>query len=113
MAALLALKDPDVGAYVEAMRVEYERRRNYIVNAIHGTRLEKRTTIPQGTFYCLIEMMDSGVSSVDLASRIVKERSVAFTPGVAFGDHMDGFLRMCFATTDDNIDKAIDAVGAY
>lgn len=35
---------------------------------------------------------------------------VSFTPGIAFGDGMDGYLRMCFATSDENIKRAIDAL---
>ena len=48
--------------------------------------------------------------SLELAKKIVDFAGVAFTPGIAFGDGMDGYLRMCFATSDENIDFVIEAL---
>lgn len=110
IAALEALNDPDVGAYAENMRIEYEKRRNRISAAITGTWLEQKMACPDGAFYALIDVSRFGVPSLELAKRIVDFAGVSFTPGIAFGDGMDGFLRMCFATSDTNIDLAIDAL---
>ena len=41
---------------------------------------------------------------------IQQSYSVAFTPGIAFGDAMDSYLRMCFATSNKNVDHAINAL---
>lgn len=109
-AALEAINDPDVGAYAEAMRIEYQKRRNWIFTAITGTWLEKTMTCPEGAFYALIDVSRFRVPSLELAKNIVDVAGVSFTPGIAFGDGMDGFLRMCFATSDKNIDFAVDAL---
>lgn len=110
LAALEALNNKDVGVYAEEMRLEYEKRRNKISAAIIGTWLEQAMTCPQGTFYALIDTSRFGMTSLELAKKIVDFAGVAFTPGIAFGDCMDGYLRMCFATSDENIDFAIDAL---
>lgn len=110
IAALVAINDEDVGAYAETMRAEYEKRRNRISAAIVGTWLEQTMTCPEGAFYALIDVSRFDVPSLELAKRIVDSAGVSFTPGIAFGDGMDSFLRMCFATSDANIDLAIDAL---
>ena len=45
-----------------------------------------------------------------IAKRLVEVAGVSFTPGIAFGDNMDNFIRMCFATSISNIDSAIKAL---
>jgi aspartate/methionine/tyrosine aminotransferase len=49
-------------------------------------------------------------TSLAIAKKIVEVAGVSFTPGIAFGDNMDNFLRMCFATSLTNIDLAINAL---
>ena len=110
LAALEALNDEDVGLYAETMRAEYEKRRDRISAAIVGTWLETTMTCPEGAFYVLIDISRFGVPSLELAKRIVDFSGVSFTPGIAFGDEMDGYLRMCFATSNNNIDLAIDVL---
>lgn len=65
---------------------------------------------PEGAFYALIDVSKFGLPSLELAKKIVDIAGVSFTPGIAFSDEMDGYLRMCFATSDANIDIAIDAL---
>lgn len=110
LAALEALNNKEVCDYAEDMRFEYEKRRNKIFAAIIGTWLEEAMTCPEGTFYALIDTSRFGMPSFELAKKIVDFAGVAFTPGIAFGDGMDGYLRMCFATSDENIELAIDAL---
>ena len=110
LAALEALNNKEVGVYAEEMRLKYEKRRNKISAAIIGTWLEQTMTCPEGTFYALIDTSRFGMPSLELAKKIVDFAGVAFTPGIAFGDGMDGYLRMCFATSDENIDFAIEAL---
>jgi aspartate aminotransferase len=110
IAALTALRDPEVQAYAEKMRNTYESRRNVLVTATSGTWLEQAITVPQGTFYAAIECGRFGQSSSDLAKQIVDRWGVAFTPGIAFGDGMDNYLRMCFATSEENLGLALGAL---
>lgn len=110
MAALAALTKSEVHSYSKSMRSEYESRRNHIIGKIKGTWLEKAMTIPEGTFYILIDMTSFKSTSLAIAQKIVEVAGVSFTPGIAFGDNMDNFLRMCFATSLTNIDLAINAL---
>jgi aspartate/methionine/tyrosine aminotransferase len=110
VAALAALSDPEVLAYAEMMRQTYELRRDDIVRAAAGSWLEGAMTVPQGTFYALVDVARFGKTSLDLAKKVVDVSGVSFTPGIAFGDAMDGYLRMCFATSGENIGVAMNAL---
>ena len=109
-AALTALKDADTIVYSRYMRQQYEARRNHIAARIKGTWLNDAMTIPDGTFYSLINVSHFGLPSLLLAKKIIEFGGVALTPGIAFGDGMDGYLRMCFATTQENIDVALNVL---
>lgn len=110
MAALQALVDAEAQAYAQRMRDVYQRRRDLIATAAKGTWLEQALVMPQGAFYVLVDTARFAAPSLELARQIVDRCGVAFTPGIAFGDGMDGTLRMCFATSEDNIRLAMRAL---
>jgi aspartate/methionine/tyrosine aminotransferase len=110
MAALAALSNTEVQLYSESMRAEYESRKNHIIETIKGTWLEGAITVPEGTFYTLIDISAFNLTSMVIAKKLVEVAGVSFTPGIAFGDNMDNFLRMCFATSTENIQHAINAL---
>lgn len=110
LGALAALLDAEVQSYAERMRQGYQARRDMIQRAASGTWLEGAMTRPEGTFYALVDVARFGLPSLELAQRIVDSSGVAFTPGIAFGDSMDGYLRVCFATSDENIGLAMDVL---
>ena len=110
LAAITALQNSEVQLYVESMRKEYEKRSARIATSVKGSWLEQAMIQPQGAFYSMIDVEKFGLPSLELAKKIVDSASVSFTPGIAFGDGMDGYLRMCFATSEDNIDLAISAL---
>jgi aspartate aminotransferase len=109
-AALTALRDSEVNAYAETMRDSYVKRREILADGALGTWLEAAITKPQGTFYALVECTRFGKSSSELARHVVDKWGVAFTPGIAFGDSMDNYLRICFATSEENIVRAVGAL---
>ncbi len=108
--AITALTDVDVSSYVEFMRRQYQKRREMIRRAVDGTFLESAVLSPQGTFYALIDISQWHTSSLSLAKEILDKTGVAFTPGIAFGDSMDGYLRMCFAAPEEYIGAAVSAL---
>lgn len=110
LGAVAALMDPDANRYVHTMVDAYRHRRERIRQLIRGTWLEACLTVPDGTFYSLIDCSRFSLPSLDLARRLVREYNVSLTPGIAFGDRMDHYLRLCFATSDDNIEMAINAL---
>lgn len=108
--AFAALTDYNSQNYKEFMRNEYEKRKSLIQSLIEGTWLEDACVIPDGTFYLLIDMSRFGLKSLDLAKKIVEISNISFSPGIAFGNEMDEYLRMCFATSCENIELAIDVL---
>ena len=110
MAALAALKDPSAQAYSQQMRATYEVRRNLLARHSIGSWLERAMILPQGPFYSLVDCREFGLSSTELAKFVVDRWGVAFTPGIAFGDSMDGYLRICFATSESNVVQAVEAL---
>jgi aspartate/methionine/tyrosine aminotransferase len=104
-AGLEALRGPQEA--VEQVAQEYRRRRDVLVaglNAIPGVRCQ----IPQGAFYAFPNISAIGRSSAWVASYLLEEAGVAVLPGDAFGSNGEGFLRLCFANTLENIQVAIE-----
>jgi aspartate/methionine/tyrosine aminotransferase len=88
---------------------EYERRRDVLVeglNAIPGVRCQK----PQGAFYVFPNVTAFGMTSNDLANLILEEAGVAVLPGSAFGRYGEGYLRLCFANSMENIRQALEQI---
>lgn len=86
---------------------EYERRRDVLVaglNDIPGMRC--RT--PEGAFYAFPNVMAFGQSSAWVADYLLNEAGVAVLPGDAFGDGGEGYLRLCFANSMENIELALE-----
>jgi len=103
-AGLEALNGPQDS--VEAVVAEYQRRRNALVaglNAIRGVRC--RT--PQGAFYVFPNVTAFGQSSDWLANYLLDDAGVAVLPGTSFGDAGEGYLRLCFANSMENIEEAL------
>ncbi len=93
-------------AAVAAMLAAYERRRDVIVrglNEIPGVRCRR----PQGAFYAFPNMRAFGRSSTDLADLLLEEAGVALLPGTAFGAYGDGYLRLSYANSVENIERAL------
>jgi aspartate/methionine/tyrosine aminotransferase len=110
IAALAALKDHRAEIYAQEMQAAYVSRRNRLSLEVMDTWLQHAMVLPEGTFYTLLDCHRFDRKSTELAKYIVDHWGVAFTPGIAFGDAMDGYLRMCFATSEENISKALNAL---
>ena len=92
---------------VNQMVNEFDRRRKEIVrglNSIKGFSTNK----PQAAFYCFCNIKDTGLSSVELADKLLDEARVAVIPGIAFGD--DNFIRVSFACSLDEIEEGIKRI---
>jgi len=109
MAGIAALTGPQ--DCVERMVEEIERRRDYIVdglNAIPGITCQK----PLGAFYVFPNVTGLGLPSKVLADRILAEAGVALLSGTAFGGYGEGYLRLSYANSIPNIQKALDRIAA-
>ena len=91
---------------VEVMVAEYQRRRDVIVaglNAIPGISCQK----PQGAFYAFPNITGTGMNSSDLANLLLEEAGVAVLPGSSFGKYGEGYLRLSYANSIENIEKGL------
>ena len=94
---------------VEAMVSEYQLRRKAIVdglNTVPGFSCQK----PQGAFYAFPNITGTGVGSSELANLILEKAGVALLPGNAFGQYGEGYLRLSYANSIENIDKGIERI---
>ena len=96
---------------VEAMRREYELRRNYVVTSFNQIGLE--CFKPKGSFYVFPKISSTGLSSTEFSLRLLKEKNVAVVPGCAFGPSGEGFVRACYATSLDQIKVAMTRIGEF
>lgn len=107
-AAVAALRGPQDAA--EAMVAHYERRRETIIgglNAIEGLHAHE----PAGAFYAWVDARSLGMTSSELSRHLLTHGDVATYPGTAFGAAGEGFVRLTFATSGDNIALGLERIG--
>jgi aspartate/methionine/tyrosine aminotransferase len=95
---------------VDAVVAEYQRRRDVIVaglNALPGVTCQ----VPQGAFYVFPNVKALGKSSDEVANWMLDEAGVALLPGSAFGKHGEGYLRLSYANSVENIERALERMG--
>lgn len=99
-------------ARVTAMVAEYRRRRDRVVarlNAMPGVRCRE----PQGAFYAFPNVTALGMPVDELAERLLREAGVAVLPGTAFGANGEGYLRLSYATSMENLERGLDRIEAF
>lgn len=102
-AAIEALKNGD--ADVLEMRNAYNQRRRFLIDAFKKMGLE--CFEPFGAFYVFPCIKEFGMTSEEFATRFLKEEKVAVVPGTAFGDCGEGFLRISYAYSLENLKIAV------
>lgn len=102
-AAIEALKNGDED--VETMRKSYNQRRRYLMNAFKEMNLE--CFEPFGAFYVFPCIKEFGMTSEEFATKFLQEEKVALVPGTAFGDCGEGFLRISYAYSIENLKLAM------
>lgn len=96
---------------VKEMVAAFERRRDLIVaglNEIPG--ITCRT--PKGAFYVFPNITGTGMSSKVFADKLLQEHGVAALSGTAFGEHGEGYLRLSYANSEENLVRALDRIAA-
>ena len=102
-AAVEALKNGDKD--VEVMKTSYNQRRRFLINAFKEMQLE--CFEPFGAFYVFPCIKEFNMSSEEFATRFLEEEKVAAVPGNAFGECGEGFLRISYAYSLDNLKEAM------
>jgi aspartate aminotransferase len=94
---------------VDAMMAEFRRRRDAVVaglNELPGVSC----VMPRGAFYAFPNVRRTGVDAKLLADRLLEEAGVAVLAGTAFGEYGDGYLRLSYANSLENIEEALQAM---
>lgn len=103
-AGIIALRDEK--NEVEAMVEEYQQRRDYLVQAIN--EIPGLSCIePKGAFYLFVNVKNYKMSSEKIANYILEEGKVAVVPGSVFGDLGEGYVRLSYASSYENLVEAV------
>jgi aspartate/methionine/tyrosine aminotransferase len=97
---------------VDQIVLTYQNRRDSMVaglNAIPGVSCQ----VPQGAFYVFPNVSALGIPSKELAYQLLDQAGVAVLSGTDFGKFGEGYLRLCYATSIENIDRAITRISDY
>lgn len=108
-AAVEALRNGDDD--VAMMRESYNQRRRYLMHAFKEMGLE--CFEPYGAFYVFPSIKEFGMTSEEFANRLLQEEKVAVVPGTAFGDCGEGFLRISYAYSIENLKIALGKIEAF
>ncbi|MBR2534185.1 MAG: aminotransferase class I/II-fold pyridoxal phosphate-dependent enzyme [Erysipelotrichaceae bacterium] len=91
---------------IEVMFESFRQRRNYIVKELN--RIGLKTHMPQGAFYVFPSIACTGLSSEDFCEKLLEEENLALVPGNAFGDAGEGYVRISYAYSLQEIKLAIE-----
>lgn len=108
-AAIEALKNGDED--IEVMREAYDGRRRFLMARLKELGLPCFT--PQGAFYVFPSIKEFGLSSDEFATRLLTEGRVAAIPGSAFGVSGEGFLRISYAYSLEDLKRAFERVSSF
>lgn len=107
--AVEALRNGD--ADVRKMREAYDERRRFLV--YHLRKMGLDCFEPYGAFYVFPSIWKFGLSSEEFAEKLLKEEKVAVVPGNAFGASGEGFIRISYAYSLDNLKKAMERMERF
>jgi aminotransferase len=96
---------------VEQMKREYNRRREFMVTELNSLGL--KCSRPQGAFYVFPCIKSSGLSSMDFSRKLLEEEKVAVVPGTAFGPGAEGYIRISYASSMDNLKEALNRMKRF
>ncbi len=108
-AAVEALRNGDKD--IAKMRESYDKRRHFLLKQFEIMGLP--CFEPKGAFYMFPCIKEFGMSSDEFATTLLKQEELAVVPGSAFGDCGEGFLRISYAYSIDELREAIDRMGRF
>ena len=110
IASIEALTGPQDA--VDMMRETFRERRDYLVNALNSID-GISCCLPNGAFYAFPDISSFGISSAEFATRLLNQAGVAASGGTAFGKYGEGYIRLSYATSNDNIKIAVDRIEKF
>jgi aminotransferase len=97
--------------FVQEMVAEYDRRRRLMVDGFRAIGLP--TFEPRGAFYAFPDVTGTGLTSTEFSERLLEEERVAVVPGNAFGQRGEGYVRACYASSYEQIERALERMGRF
>jgi aspartate/methionine/tyrosine aminotransferase len=94
---------------VDEVVAEYQRRRDLIVSGLNNTA-GVHCQSPQGAFYVFPNIKATGMTSSEVANLILEKAGVALLPGSSFGEYGEGYLRLSYANSIKNIERALEKI---
>ncbi|NLL21160.1 MAG: pyridoxal phosphate-dependent aminotransferase [Firmicutes bacterium] len=91
---------------VQAIRRELKKRRQYLIEDLNKVEGVSYIT-PEGAFYLFINIGRFGLSAMEFSERLLEEKGLATVPGSAFGPSGEGYIRISYATSLQEIEKGI------
>lgn len=108
-AAIEALRNGDRD--IEKMREDYDARRRYTVNAFREIGLD--CFEPEGAFYVFPCIKSTGLTSDEFCEQLIMSKHVAVIPGNAFGESGEGFIRVSYCYSIENIKEAVKRIDEF
>ncbi|MBR6230117.1 MAG: aminotransferase class I/II-fold pyridoxal phosphate-dependent enzyme [Eubacterium sp.] len=108
-AAIEAMRNGDKD--VEFMRESYDERRRFLVHELNEMGLP--CFEPRGAFYVFPSIKSTGLTSEEFATKLLESQHVAVVPGTAFGDCGEGFLRISYAYSIENLKNALEKIKIF
>ncbi len=97
---------------VEEMKEQYRRRRQIIVEGLNA--IDRISCLaPMGAFYAFPNISQTGLSSRDFAIRLLQEKHTVVVPGTGFGEGGEGFVRISYATSEENIREGLKRIAEF
>ncbi len=93
------------------MRLEYMKRLDYVYKRLVAMDIE--VVKPNGAFYLFPSIEKFGMTSFDLAMKLVKEAGIAVVPGSAFSSYGEGYVRLSYAYSMETLEKALDRLETF
>ncbi len=99
-------------AEIFAMIEQFTKRRTYLMSRLD--RIEGLSyVVPRGAFYTMVDVSKTALSGMEFAERLLEEKHVAVIPGIGLGAHCQDFIRISFAASMENIEKAMDKMEEF
>jgi aspartate/methionine/tyrosine aminotransferase len=108
-AGIVALRDGE--PYVRQLREHYAARRAQVVDALSNIPCVS-LPMPEGAFYAFPKI-DGLTDSARFAVDLLRDTGVALAPGAGFGESGEGYVRLCFAATEQTLSQALTRVRDY
>lgn len=110
MAGVEALTGPQDS--VEEMKAEFKKRRDWLVDALNKIEGIK-CRLPKGAFYAFPDISSFGLTSREFADRLLDEEGVALAWGTSFGEYGEGYIRISYATSLENLKEAVKRIERF